>query len=388
MSASSAGPFLTIATGLWLACVVGGDSSGPLMEQTDVFQQDARDTYRIPSIVVSKAGVVLAFASRRRGSAADFGHESDVVLRRSLDGGRTWQAMQTLASRDTIDIHHGPAVVDRDMGAILKFCRFWPAEGNPQQVVRTTPYTEMKRLAYVDHVLRSDDDGATWTGPQPLHLPFPHGAVNAATGNGNHGIQLADGRLLIQGGYSLERDAPDRRHSCVYYSDDGGASWRLGASASAGGSIREFGMAETADGQVYLNLRNNTGNRRIVAHSTDGGLTLGELRLDDALPEPRCHAGLVRLRHEGSDLLIFSNPAIPHDGETGQSYRKELTVRASPDGGRTWPIARLIHRGPSAYSDLAVTENGTILCLYERGENHPYEKIACAWLNLEWLTGR
>ena len=60
------------------------------------------------------------------------------------------------------------------------------------------------------------DDGRTWSAPQPVHLPFPSGATSAASGNGNHGIQLADGRLLIQGGYVLK----GTRHSCIFLSDD------------------------------------------------------------------------------------------------------------------------------------------------------------------------
>ena len=128
------------------------------VRRADVFAHEGKDWYRIPSVVVSKGGAVLAFASRRKGSVHDFGHETDVVLRRSLDGGRTWQPMQTLVTRKDTDIHHGPAVVDRATGTILKLCRYWPAKGDPHKLVSTTPYARMRELGYIDHFVESRDD--------------------------------------------------------------------------------------------------------------------------------------------------------------------------------------------------------------------------------------
>ncbi|MFP4056630.1 MAG: sialidase family protein [Candidatus Brocadiia bacterium] len=349
------------------------------MEQTTVFAHEGNDWYRIPSLVVAPQGPVLAFCQRRKGGVGDFGHDSDVVLRRSLDGGRAWKPPRTLASKRGVDFHHGPAVVDRKTGTILKFCRAWPAraEGGPKRFVTHTAYEKMKQLGYLDHVLRSTDGGATWTEPTPLPLPFPPGVASAATGNGIHGIQLDSGRLLIQGGFIRGGE----RHSCIFYSDDGGESWKLGAAAPVGGSIREFAMAQLSDGSVYVNARTNKG-LRAVARSRDHGESFGPLALDDGLLDPRCHAGLVRLPGK-DDRLVFSNPANPKmDWETS---RTRLTVRLSPDGGRTWPVARLLHRGPSAYSDLAVLPEGAIGCLYEDGEKL-YGRVAFARFPVAWLT--
>ena len=63
-----------------------------------------------------------------------------------------------------------------------------------------------------------------------------------------------------------------------------------------------------------------------------------------------------------------------------------MTVRLSYDECMTWPVARTIHSGPSAYSCLAVLPDLRIACLYERGSQHPYENIALACFNTEWLT--
>ena len=346
------------------------------MTMTDLFTHQGKDWYRIPSLVVSPKGVVLAFASRRKGSVGDFGHDTDVVLRRSLDSGLTWQPMQTLASRSGIDIHHGPAVVNRKTGRVLKFCRFWPAraKGGPRAFVNGTPYTRMKELGYLDHVLWSDDEGATWTQPAPLPLPFPEGAISCATGNGSHGIQLADGRLLIQGGCVVD----GTRHDCIFASDDGGSSWQRGATAAVGGSLREFGMAELADGSVYCNVRARGGHRKI-ARSTDRGMSFANVATEKALADPFCHAGLVRMTAVAGapPRLFFSNPT---------HGRTRLTLRMSRDEGRSWPVARVVHEGPAAYSDLAILPDGTVGCLFERGTKSPYEAVAFARIPLEWLT--
>jgi len=352
----------------------------------DVFRHQGKDWYRIPSLVVGKEGAVLAFASRRKGGLGDFGHDTDVVLRRSLDGGKTWQPMQTVVSRAGTDVHHGPAIVLRETGAVLKFCRYWPveAEGGPHKFVSSTPYAKMKELGWCDHVVRSLDDGRTWSDPQPMHLPFPPGATSAATGNGNHGIQLADGRLLIQGGYVLD----GTRHSCIFLSDDGGKTWSLGAAGAIGGTLREFGMAELADGSVYVNLRSHQKGYRAVTRSRDSGASFGPVAFDTALPAPRCHAGVVRYPTDDStqSWLVFVNPANKYGGGGLGSTRHSLTLRLSRDGGATWPVARLLHAGPAAYADLAVLPDGTIGCLYEGGDKGAYDALLFARVSLAWLA--
>jgi len=62
-----------------------------------------------------------------------------------------------------------------------------------------------------------------------------------------------------------------------------------------------------------------------------------------------------------------------------------MTVRLSYDEGKTWPVSRVLYPGPSAYSCLAVLPDGDIVCLYEAGQEHPYEKIVFARFGLDWL---
>jgi sialidase-1 len=94
-------------------------------------------------------------------------------------------------------------------------------------------------------------------------------------------------------------------------------------------------------------------------------------------------AGLVA---HPSGVLLFSNPhtlLIDKKGDpvpAGRGKRENLSIKLSRDDGKTWPVNKTLEAGKAAYSDLAVLPDGTVLCLFERGNS-----IACARFNLEWL---
>jgi sialidase-1 len=174
----------------------------------------------------------------------------------------------------------------------------------------------------------------------------------------------------------------------VVFSDDGGGSWHMGQPVDYPMS-NESQAVELSDGSLLLNWRvQRTGDEhpgfRGKAISRDGGVTWSASMLDRGLPEWPCQAGLARLRlpDGGSERsrLIFTNPE-PNPGKG----RSRMTVRISEDDGRTWPIARLVHEGPAAYSCPAVLSDGRLGLLYECGEQRPYERIRLARLSWDWL---
>jgi sialidase-1 len=196
-----------------------------------------------------------------------------------------------------------------------------------------------------------------------------------ATGPGV-GIQLKSGRLLVPCDHAVAGTREKRSH--VIYSDDRGATWRLGG--SVGPDCDEAQAVDRADGTVLLNIRSYRGtNRRLVAASKDGGLTWSPPAEDPALVEPVCQASVARCPGPKGGLL-FSNPA--------STRRERLTVRFSPDGGKTWPAGKVLHAGPAAYSCLAVLPDGSVGCLYEHGDRGPYETLTFARFPLGWLTGK
>jgi sialidase-1 len=178
--------------------------------------------------------------------------------------------------------------------------------------------------------------------------------------------------------------------------DDGGKTWQTSGPVQSG--TGEGTLAELSTGAIYYNSRCHlcVDHRRRIAWSHDGGAFFVDWQVADDLfevgepfyfkygtkPSYGCNAGLVRLPLEatdGKDVLLFSTPDNP-----GRS-RVRMTVWASFDGGKTWPIKRLVHEGMSAYSSLAAGKDGTVYLLFERGEKKLYDRMALARFNLPWL---
>jgi sialidase-1 len=91
--------------------------------------------------------------------------------------------------------------------------------------------------------------------------------------------------------------------------------------------------------------------------------------------------GLVRLPVAGKDILVFSNIDTPN------ATRERATVWASFDGGKTWPVKRLVYDGSSAYSSLAAGRPGTPSegRIYLHFEGGPDGGSQVARFNLSWL---
>ncbi len=345
------------------------------LEQVDVFisGQDGYHTYRIPSVIVTNKGTVLAFCEGRKRGRGDSG-DIDLLLKRSEDGGRTFSTQQIVWDDADNTCGNPCPVVDRQSGTI--FLLMTHNLGSDTEEMIAGGKSKGTRTVWICY---STDDGKTFSKPQNLtHLLKKPDWTWYATGPGA-GIQLGSGRLLVPCDHKEAQTKVFRSH--VVYSDDRGKTWKLGGIVGSG--TNECEAVELADGSVMLNMRNY--NRkyqcRAVAISKDGGQNFGEVYYDQALVEPVCQASIRRysLPQGGRPgVILFSNPA-------STNKREKLTVRASFDEGKTWPISRIIHEGPAAYSCLAVGGDGTIYCLYERGEESPYEKITLARLSLGWL---
>jgi sialidase-1 len=264
-------------------------------------------------------------------------------------------------------------VVEQKTGAIFLLLTRNPGSITEKQIIDgSAPGT---RTVWITH---SVDDGATWTEPAEITSSVKRPEWTwYATGPGN-GIQLRTGRLVIPCDH-IERGTKARR-SHIIYSDDRGKTWKIGGVADE--NTNESAVAERRDGSLVLNMRSYHGqNRRAVATSTDGGLTWSKTELHQTLIEPVCQASLIRAvrpGQKGDGHLLFSNPA--------DTKRDRLTVRLSRDDGRTWPVAKLIDAGPSAYSSLAMLPNGTAGLLYEHGAANAYERITFLKFSLDWLA--
>lgn len=340
-------PRLFVATACAASVLAAAD---PAIQQEDLFAggTGGYHTYRIPALVVTKKGSVLAFAEARKNSGSDHG-DIDLVVRRGTNNGRKWSEKAIVheeGGNAEITIGNPSPVVDQRTGVIhLLFTR------NNQRLFHTS----------------SKDDGRTFAPPVEItsilkDVPFPWTRLGAGPG---HGIQVRGGRLLIP--IWLNEKIRVNYRSGAVYSDDGGKTWRAGGIVGAEPpDTNECMLYERGDGAVVINMRASGTKRRSEAESRDGGLTWSKAAIIDELIDPVCQASVLRTPR----TTVFANAA--------SEKRVNMTVRFSRDDGRTWSESRTLFQGPSAYSDLAILPDGTILCLYESGEKGPYERLRLA----------
>ena len=341
------------------------------MKKTDIFigGKDGYHTYRIPSIIVTQEDTVLAFCEGRMVSSADKS-PTDMVLKRSVDGGETWSPMQIVVRGVPHAMMDPCPVVDRATGTIYLVYDRYP-EGFRMS---SAGFGMDSGTAWVT---RSTDNGQTWSEPINITETTKKREWTQIAHGPGVSIQTRSGRLVTPCCYY---DVNGESGALAIYSDDHGETWQLGR--KAGSQMSESQVVECADGSLVLNMRSNRKRGcRAVSVSRDGGETWSEPVDAPELIEPVCQASILSYDARGSggvSPFLFSNPAS-HD-------RTMMTVKLSYDEGVTWPVARLIYAGPSAYSCLTVLPNGDIACFYECGENGPYEKITLARFDMEWLA--
>ncbi len=345
-------------------------------EQTDVVVngQEGVFEYRIPGLVTTNRGTLIAFCDGRVKKSGDAPNDIDLVMKRSTDGGRTWSPLRTLVDNGAGAAADACGLVDRQTGRVWIFY-----VDAPEGVGSVNAADGITGATFLFKAVTSDDDGLTWSKPEDFTAMLKRPEWAAGTTGVGSGIQLRSGRLILpryNADYRQPRSTPMMAHSFVCYSDDHGKTWQRGALIESDGGTNECQVVELADGTLLMNLRGLTGNRRRTAVSRDGGSTWSKAVEDATLIEPRCQGSLFALPG-GRDRLVFANPA--------SLKRENLTVRLSLDGGRTWAAAKSLHAGPAGYSCLTVLADRTIGCLYERGEKLYHEKITFARFDAEWL---
>jgi len=342
-----------------------------------IFENDGYNWYRIPSLVATPKGTLIATCDQRKGSHADHGQETDVVMRRSSNGGSTWTDTVVLASKPEATLHSGPSLVDERLGRLFKFYRVAPVVPDHR-----TLFDEMRDRA--EHwwawgagnfEIHSDDDGATWSEPRRLDFAHPDSTMPPRLGNSVHGIQMSDGTLLVPACCScadrFEYDADMPSRSFLLVSEDGGETWYTGATWAPGYAQMEFTIAETSDGRIYVNQR-SLGPYRRMLWIDDFRCNDTPLRAESQLPEPVCHAGLHRI----GERLLFVNPAVSNtDRKYREDTRRNLTLQVSQDDGKTWRAILQINDGLSGYADLTELPDGAVACLYECGERRYCDRI-------------
>ncbi len=377
--------------------------------------------YRIPSIIRLGNGNLLAVAEGRLANCGDHNGIIRVVGKISQDRGRTWGGVFTIARNILPD---GTEHVAQNPAPALDMMDPDNAQGRAIIIYNKTEFGEqfitggsgVRRACSIE----SFDHGRSWVNERDIttevHKPLKptYTAVYAdaaeryqhpedwrmnfpATG---HGIQLRGGlrnspatrgRLF----YCAKLTKGDRsvRHgqNYAYWSEDHGRSWTIGGVSAVLGSSEAMAV-ELESGDIMVNFRNNTGAagagvhwRGVMIHQfdEDGNILMAATHRDDeGLPDPIVQGSIQRYtwsdeaEYGNKSRILFSNPA-------SQRAREKMTVRLSYDEGRTWPVAKLVDSGPSAYGDLTVLDDMRIGLLYERGNQGG---IVFARFTLDWLS--
>jgi sialidase-1 len=227
-------------------------------------------------------------------------------------------------------------------------------------------------------LIKSTDEGATWSNP-----------VEITQGTGIHeigpgaGIQLQSGRLVVQ------------VYDGIIISDDHGKSWKFGGKAP--GDWNETQVVELVDGSLLFSRRKSP--NRAIMYSKDQGQSWSQPVAHPDLPDPDCQGSMIRYTRQDQGFtknrILFSNPVsgaiAAGSAESDPRGRFNVTVRMSYDEGKTWPVEKLIRKGPGAYSSMAVFPDGSVGILFENGvafgtfDDYSTKEVF-ARFTVDWLT--
>jgi len=305
-------------------------------------------TYRIPSIVTTKEGTLLAFAEGRVKGGGDTG-DINLVMRRSEDGGHSWSPIKVIWDINK-DVCGNPCPVVLDNGDILLLIT-WNSGREPEHLIKKG-HSKFGRVPYM---MKSTDDGQTWSKAIDISaMADKKEWMWYATGPGN-GIQLKHGkykgRIVVPCANSTVKGGYD---SHVIYSDDYGKTWKY--SHDIGKGSNESTVVELRDGTLVFNTRqqSNKSGFRGQAISKDGGKTWTNYTNKTALREPTCQASFISYN---DDILLFLNPQ-------GKG-RSDGALQISKDGAKTWNKLMDLPKGGFAYSSMTILANGDLAVFYE-----------------------
>ena len=340
-------------------------------------------SFRIPSIVRTSNGTLVAFAEGRRWSPSDYG-DINLVCKRSTDNGNTWSSLREVSAAGAGTWGNPTAVYDKDSGRIWLFMSW-----NDEYKTQLSDFTQWgDRRVFTTY---SDDDGQTWSTPVDRTSTLtPSNYIWDAMGPGI-GIQTAmshPGRLVIPA------------YGRNIYSDDHGKTWSYQLIA---GGKHESTIVELMNGNLLRNDRPSdsewaTANyRRKAVGTIDAGF--GAFVSDNGLPDPKCEGSILRYNTDNPQRIIFLNP-------NSTSKRCNMTVRISYDDGATWPISRAIYDwntcdytaieagnniAKGGYSSMIKTSDFTVGALIEINEglsnnSTSHKSIEFHKFNLGWIV--
>jgi sialidase-1 len=357
--------------------------------------QDGVDTYRIPGLVTTNMGTLIAVYDVRYNSSKDLQQNIDVGLSRSTDGGQTWEPMQIIMDMgewggrpERVNGIGDPSVLYDDKNNTLWVAGLWMSGITPEDMLWWASKPGMEPNETGQFVLvKSTDDGRTWSEPINITEQIKDPEWQLLLQGPGRGITLEDGTLIFPA--QFKKDIGEKAldggqyssHSTIVYSKDSGETWHIGTGAKP--NTTEAQVVQLEDGSIMLNMRDDRNrqikdetNGRAVAVTNDLGETW-EIHptSNSALQEPNCMASIiaadVEMNGQKQQVLFFSNP-------NNKEARVNMTIKASLDQGKSWPkeFQVLLNENQGfGYSCMTMVDENTVGILYEGVKELYFQKI-------------
>jgi Neuraminidase (sialidase) len=199
----------------------------------------------------------------------------------------------------------------------------------------------------------STDDGETWSEAKCI-LDAPGYFVLA----NDRVIQTRTGRIIAPLSFSRVRGSDPQSGKSIdfrqiamwFYSDDDGATWQESNSwwalpMRSGTGLQETGIVELADGSLFSWSRTDQGAQHGF-RSTDNGKTWSPPEPTE-LKSPVSPASIRRIPGTSDLLALYNDHSGKFPFPTGK--RSPLVAAISSDGGKTWPVRKLIEGDPDGW---------------------------------------
>lgn len=335
-------------------------------------------SYRIPGLVTTNKGTLLAVYDVRHQTNIDLQEDIDIGLSRSIDGGQNWEPMKVIMDMGEYNgLPQGqngigdPAIlIDEQTNTIwtaavwvhgLANARAW---GNVRTGMAPEDGTGQMML------VKSADDGLTWSAPINLTPQVKSEDMTMLLQGPGRGITMQDGTLVFPVQYKSAKNKY-RGEITIIYSKDKGENWYRSKAVPTEEAVSEPQVAEMAPGILMINARTSA-PYRFVAISNDLGMSWEQHPSSGhELTEPGCMGSILHIRADqnafGKNILLFSNPNTPAT-RPAMCGRKNITIKVSLDSGITWPSKYQINLDEEqgwGYSCLTQIDKETIGILYE-----------------------